>query len=143
MIIIKNIRDAKSEPCDEIWAIVRSMKSKSAGIEQVQDLSPTWDLFKKYRALKEQGDWNEQTFQEIYVPQFLRELKANRNAINLLNKLYSADKRGETICLVCFCPNEAMCHRSIIAGLLQGVGCDVRTETGADYSKYFTMFNNL
>ena len=139
MITIKSIRNVKYDEYDEVWAIVRSMKNKSDKIKQVQALSPSLDLFFKYQRLAKAGEWNEQTFRDIYVPQFLHEIK-NDEAYAYLNQLFFADKAGKNICVVCFCPNETMCHRSIIAGLLQGVGCNVQTETGNDYTKYYKMF---
>lgn len=122
MIAIKNISQVNYKDHDEIWAIVRSMKRPNPNIRQVSELSPSWDLFSKYQELKKNGQWNEQTFQEIYVPQFIQEMH-NKKSIALLNQLYKLDKAGKNICLVCFCPDEKLCHRSIIAGLLQGVNC--------------------
>lgn len=142
MIYIKSIRNVKYDEHDEVWAIVRSLKNKSDKLKQVQALSPSLNLFFKYQNLAKTGQWNEQTFHEVYVPQFLTELRTNsETTYPYLNDLYLADENGKNICLVCFCPNETMCHRSIIAGLLQGVGCNVITETGNDYKKYYEMFN--
>ena len=87
-----------------------------------------------------ENQWNKQTFDTVYVPQFLKEMHEEQ-AINILNKLYQIDKNSGKICLVCFCPDETMCHRSIIAGLLQGVGCNVQTETNNNYTKYYRMYN--
>lgn len=144
MIYVKNIRNAKYNEHDEVWAIVRSLKSKSPQLKQVTALSPTTNLFFKYRNLVNSGKWNKQAFQDIYVPQFLEELKENKDiSYPYLNKLYQLDKEGKNICLVCFCTDETMCHRSIIAGLLQGVGVNVVTETGNDYTKYYTMFEKI
>lgn len=143
MIEIKNFRDLRGNESkyDEIWAIVRSMKSSSNKIKQVTSLSPSLDLFFKYRSLAKNNNWNKKTFQEIYVPQFISELKTGpEKGYELLNQLYFADKAGKKICLICFCGDEELCHRSIIAGLLQGVGCDVKTEKNTNYSKYFEMY---
>jgi len=61
---------------------------------------------------------------------------------NYLNQLYLADKAGKKINLVCFCPTEDMCHRIIIAGLLQGSGCDVQLKSNIDYQKYYELYKN-
>lgn len=144
MITITNIRNAKNTNPDEIWAIVRSMKKPSPDIKQVQDLSPSWDLFKTFQTLKEHNHWNHNTFREIYVPEFLSGLIENKDKVYpLLNELWRLDKYGKNICLVCFCTDETMCHRSIIAGLLQGVGCNVTTDTGLDYSMYNEIFKKM
>lgn len=105
-------------------------------------LSPSWDLFGRYRNAVKNGTWNEDFFQSIYVPQFLQEMKypAARRA---LNGIYLADKQSRRMALVCFCNDESLCHRSILAGLLQGVGCDVTTPTGKDYSRYYEMLKGM
>ena len=144
MIYIKSIRNVKYDEHDEIWAIVRSMKNPNSHITQVAALSPTLNLFFKYRELAAKNAWNKDAFKNIYVPQFLQDLKANQQeTYAMLNKLWDLDRQGKNICLVCFCPNETMCHRSIIAGLLQGVGCNVITETGDDYTHYYKMFQQI
>lgn len=142
MIAIKSIKNVKYEEFDETWAIVRSMKNPSKHIKQVPELSPSLNLFFKYRTLVQENKWNKQTFDTIYVPQFLKEMHEEQS-INILNKLYQIDKKGGKICLVCFCPDETMCHRSIIAGLLQGVGCNIQTETNNNYTRYYKMYNEI
>lgn len=128
---------------DRIFMIVRSMKNKNPHITQMADLSPQPGLFKTYRHLAETNQWNQDAFKNIYVPQFLYDLKHTPAAIDKLNQLYKADKAGQRICLLCFCTDETMCHRSIIAGLLQAVGCDVHLQSGADYRKYYDMFRQM
>lgn len=140
MILIKSIRNIDYNACDDVWAIVRSMKNPSKHIKHVPEISPSLNLFFKAKKLMKENQWNKQTFDTIYVPQFLKEMHEEQ-AINILNKLYQIDKNGGKICLVCFCPDETMCHRSIIAGLLQGVGCNVQTETSNNYTKYYKMYN--
>lgn len=141
MIEIRRIdRTLDYSKYDCIYAIVRSMKNKNPNIIQMADLSPQPGLFKTYRHLAETNQWDKTAFQKIYVPQFLYDLRHNKAAIDKLNQLYKADKAGQRICLLCFCTDETMCHRSIIAGLLQAVGCDVRLESNADYRRYYDMF---
>lgn len=138
MIVVKNIKDVKYKEHDEVWAIVRSMKHPSLHIRQVETLSPSWNLFKQYQTLKQRGEWNKTTFENIYVPQFLQQMQTTE-AKQLLNTLWYADRHGKNICLTCFCPDETLCHRSIIAGLLQGAGCQV-TGVTKDYSHYFSQW---
>lgn len=136
MIAIRRISDVKPGEYDSVWAIVRSMKKQSPWMQQVPELSPSWDLFKKYRSLHESGQWDLSAFENLYVPQFLDEMKAPESRARL-NELYARSKT-ERIALVCFCPNETMCHRSIIGGLLQGTGCqvDMQTDRRHYYAKY-------
>ena len=143
MIAIKNIREVRNDgEFDQIWAIVRSMKSKSAFIRQVEELSPSLELFLEYQRLKKAGQWNRAAFETICVPRFLKEMHGPR-AVDALNMLYQLSRKDKKIALCCFCPDEALCHRSIVAGLLQGVGADVRLDSGADYSRYFEAWRQI
>lgn len=141
MITITSVKHMKDQPYDETWAIVRSMKKPIPGVIHVPELSPSLNLFWKYLSWKKSGAWNADTFQNYYVKQFLTELIQNKDAAYpALNQLCLKDNNGKNICLVCYCPDETLCHRSIIAGLLQGVDCHVQTDTGADYSTYYDAF---
>ena len=42
------------------------------------------------------------------------------------------------IVLGCYCEEEPLCHRSIIAGILLGMGAEIDTST--EYRKYYEMF---
>lgn len=140
MIRIVNIRDLRQNDGSESWAIVRSFKNQSSWIKHVPELSPSRDLFCKYLDMKNKGQWNQNAFDNIYVPQFLHEMRTI--SYDMLNKVYIMDKNGADISMACFCPGE-LCHRYIVAGLLQGAGCNVVTDTGKDYSKYFEMYKKL
>lgn len=143
MIRITSISELRHETIqyDETWAIVRSLKNPIKGVKQVADLSPTKQLFYSYLNWKKAGIWNNDTFATKYVPAFINGLKANPNAKALLAELVDKAQAGKNICLLCFCPDETLCHRSIIAGLLQGIdGVEVITNTGNDYSKYRAMY---
>lgn len=94
-------------------------------------------------ALKNAGKWRESSFRDIYLPQFLHEARFSQETASLLNLMYEKDKAGKNIALACFCPDETLCHRSIIAGLLQGAGADVRTDTGNDYSRYYQLYLSI
>lgn len=143
MIRFTNIRNLrKDEP--EQWLIMRSVKNKSDWLIHVPALSPSKELFFKYLNLKKKGQWNEDTFQKIYVPEFLYGIKANMDGSrDLLNRVYKMDKNGESVAMGCVCTIEEMCHRSIVAGLLQGAGCNVVTDTGKDYTKYWQQYQQM
>ena len=142
---ISNLRNMGNwkEEFDEVWAIVRSLKTPIDGVIQVPELSPSTELFWRYRALANAGNWNSDTFKEIYVPQFLAEM-TGKSARKKLAYLYDAEKKeGKKICLLCFCQDETTCHRSIVAGLLQAVGMDVVLDTQNDYSAYYQDYLRL
>lgn len=141
MIRITSIRNAKPKEYDRSYAIVRSMKRGSPGLVQAPELSPSWGLFKNYRKLVEMNQWNHQTFQTIYVPMFIYETCANVQCIRSLDALKAMDSDGLSVELVCFCADESLCHRSIVAGILAGMGCDVHPDGSInDYIKYYDMF---
>lgn len=123
MITVTNIRNINYADYDEVWAIVRSLKNPGR-MKQAAELSPSWNLFKKYLALREAGRWNAETFENVYVPVFLKEMQ-NAAARKKMAELITMDRQGKRICLACFCPDETMCHRSIIAGIqVHGIHAD-------------------
>ena len=128
MIKTMSISRVRYADFDEVWAIVRSMKHPSDKIQQVASLSPDWNLFKKYLKLKEDGNWNANSFDSIYRPQFLSQMASDAEAHKALETLKSLDAQGKRIALVCFCPNKDLCHRSLIAQILQSMGCNVICE---------------
>lgn len=133
MITITNIRNINYAAHDEVWAIVRSIKNPGR-MKQIPELSPSWILFKKYLSLRDSGEWNAAAFQDVYVPTFLQEIR-NAAARRKLTELIELDRQGKSICLACFCPDETLCHRSIIAGILQYTGIAIHG-VKEDYSQY-------
>lgn len=125
MIYVNNIRAVRTEDFDEVWAIVRSLKKPVPGIIQVPELSPSWKTFSDYMEQKKQGNWNYDTFVKQYVPNFIDDIHNNQKAFQTLNNLVKKHRNGKKIALVCFCPDEKLCHRSIIAGFLQFKGFQV------------------
>lgn len=139
MLIFTDIRKLdKLTGCTKYLA-VRSLKTPVADTTMLPVLAPSTALLKKYLDLKKAENWNAQTFHDIYLPQFLSEMRTDE-ARNALNELYKRSKNGETIVIACFCPTESLCHRSILAGMMQGAGASVMTNTGADYSAYYAMY---
>lgn len=122
---------------DENWMIVRSAKNIPEYAKQVVDLSPSTDLFFKFRKAANNNEFNDKWFESVYVPQFIKELKNNDNAIKLLAQLWD-DSKSKNIYLCCFCSNESICHRSIIAGILLGSGAQI--ECNKEYIKYWDMY---
>ena len=71
--------------------------------------------------------------------EFLKDLK-RPEAQEALNILLERSKTSD-IMLACYCGNETICHRSIILGILQGMGA--MSYNAADYSKYYGMYKAL
>lgn len=137
MITITDIRNVDHAAYDEVWAIVRSLKNPG-NLKHISELSPSWNLFKKYLQLQDSGWWNTETFRNIYVPTFLREMQTG-TARRKLSELMELDRQGKRICLVCFCSDETLCHRSIVAGILQYAGVRIQGVKG-DYSPYGRLY---
>ena len=89
MITVTNIRNINHEDYDEIWAIVRSIKNPGR-MKHVPELSPSWNLFKKYLRLRDAGKWNTVSFHDVYVPAFLQEIR-NADAHKKLTELIEMD----------------------------------------------------
>lgn len=159
MVHIASFNDLKS--CsfgfiDEVWVIVRSLKNAlptfwnedstvrtDLDVYHVPQLSPSVDLFHSYLRWRDEGIWNEETFQEKYVPQFLNEMHGEEQK-RFLNILFQKAQQKE-ILLLCFCPDETLCHRSIVLGLIQGV-CkerEIEYEENNDYSDYYVQYRKL
>ena len=144
MIDTGNFKDMNEE-YDEIWIIVRSLKNTpsipNTQVFHVPALSPSPDLFNKYLAWRDNDEWNEDTFQNKYVPQFLYEMHSDE-AQQALNTLIEHGKTNK-ILLVCYCKDESMCHRSIIMGILQGINKDICNPFANDYSEYYNNYLKL
>lgn len=150
MIVIGSMQDFKREDYDEVWFIIRSVEwmsnkhiFKEDGIYHVPELSPSKKLFFDYLSLKKNNNWNEKSFEKEYLPVFMKEIntKEAREKLNLLWKKSKTKK----ILLICACEDELLCHRSVVGGILYGVGTDVVSTTRniKDYLKYYHMFNSL
>lgn len=142
MIYIGNIRDVRPGQFDKSYAIVRSWKGDKDGwLQQLSALAPSWKLFTQQQQLVANDEWTKEAFDSFYVPRFLGEMH-QMEARRALNKLVIADRAGENIALCCYCTGEDMCHRKIVAGLLQGVGCNVQVPSRRDYTAYWKMYTS-
>ncbi len=139
MIKIGRILDASTD-YDENWMVVRALKTVPPHAIHEPRLSPSRQLFYRYLDAKSEGRFNAEWFQQVYVRAFLRELFSDRANMELMDRLYR-DSFTKNILLACFCADEALCHRSILAGLLAGVGA--RIECDAGYLKYYGMFQDM
>ncbi|MCD7885007.1 MAG: DUF488 domain-containing protein [Lachnospiraceae bacterium] len=134
MIYFKSFTTLNHEDYDETWMIVRSWKEPDPHMRHVPELSPSLELLHQFITWRDGGEWNYEKFVIEYIPRFLCEFRGNAAVTQpLLDELVEKDKAGKMICLACFCEDETICHRSIIAGFLQERGAAVRTESGKDY----------
>lgn len=137
MIYIDRITNICTPDYDEVWWIVHSPDCLPQKEKLVQSLAPSRELFLKYREAFHAGQFGSEFFQTIYVPQFITELSKNKEAEANLDYLCRESSR-KNIVLGCYCEDEALCHRSIIAGILLGMGAEI--QTNQEYRKYYKMF---
>lgn len=123
----------------EFWMIAQK-PSQSKHIIHVPELAPSKPLFFHYLDLRKKKTWNQEAFDLIYVPWFLRDLKNSPKAMLLMNYLYLMGERKD-IELLCYCTDEGMCHRSIIGGLLKGIGAPIQCPD--EYLKYYEQWQKL
>lgn len=137
MIRIERIPDISITEYDEVWWIVRSPDSLPKEEKLVQSLAPSKELFLRYRKAFHAGQFDPEFFQKEYVPQFVSELSKNEDAKEMLDYLYREGSR-RNIVLGCYCENETLCHRSIIAGILLGMGAQIKAEQ--EYLIYYELY---
>ena len=137
MITVAYIRKINYTDYNEVWAIVRSLKNPG-NMKHVPALSPSWNLFKTYLGLRDAGKWNAESFRDVYMTVFLREMRSPA-VRDKLTELIRLDRQGKRICLACFCPDETLCHRSIVAGILQYAGIPLQCVKD-NYSQYGRMW---
>lgn len=137
MIKVSNIANIDLENFDEILLIVRKLDRPLGNARHIVELSPSPGLFKEYRRVYHEGMFNDDYFQNVYVPRFLQELSVNKEALKLL-KILCEESERKNIVLCCYCKNENLWHQSLIAGILLEMGAVIDTELS--YVRYFEKF---
>lgn len=105
------------------------------------ELSPDQRLFRKFINYRTKYGFHQSEFDSWYLDDFLQSAVRNPEFVKDIDKLVDKSLNqlpGEDAALICFCPNEIMCHRSIIGGILKGVGAEI--DCSDDYIKYYYKF---
>jgi len=127
MIHLGNILHINPYEYDEVWVICYSVGDildkidNNTNVFHVPELAPSKELFDKYRTMVHSGNWNREAFIKYYVPIFLEDIRKNDNALKHLKSLVEKSEE-KNIILTCFCEDESICHRSIVAGILKNLG---------------------
>lgn len=139
MIYIGNELDLDKAKYDENWMIVRKPGELPDFVRHEPALSPSIALFQKYREAYHAGKFDDTFFRQVYVPQFIKELSENHQALSILKMLVELSKEKD-ILLACYCENEHLCHRSIIAGILLGMHAQIQADEA--YIRYYEQLIN-
>lgn len=132
MINFGSLRNMDKEKYDRNIMIVQYAKDIPDYAERQSLLSPHYKNFQIVKLLKEANQLNVQSFDEYFVPNFIKQLKAY-NAISLIDA-YIEEFQEKDAVFVCYCSNLELCHRKVILGLFQGRA----KELGKDvYNKLF------
>lgn len=110
------------DDADEVWAVVRSLRYQLPYMFHAPVLSPAWPLFKTYLRLRDKGEWNAKSFNDIYRPAFMEQIENDPAAQKKLEELIEKHNAGKNIVLVCFCSDVNLCHRSLISSILSERG---------------------
>ena len=119
-LITGSFSDIGKVECDEIWCIVRSLRKlpkANVPVKHVPELSPSTELFKDYLRWRDAGEWNMEKFEDEYKPRFLCEMRAD-NGMKFLKLLHESCK-SKRIMIVCYCKDEAVCHRSLVRSIIE------------------------
>lgn len=136
---------------DEVWIIERSKcqlfipSRYNIPVKHVPELAPSVDLFRFKARLKDRDKWDGLVFLETYAPKFLCEMTEDAARAKLA-ELRQLAENGKIVLLVSYGKEEAMCHRSIICGLLQGRGVSCQSipnDVPTDYSEYYKYYLQL
>lgn len=134
----------KQKTYDDIWVIMQyAPKGRPSNFHHVMALSPTRDLYRNYMTLKEQGQWDADMFDKMYVPRFVSNLVTDKCALSQLHLLVELASSGRNIALTCTCHYENMCHRSIIGGIIQGGFPEITVACERDYSRYWNLIKDM
>ena len=137
MVEFLSLKELDINKYDEVWLIVRSAKNcikllDNKKVKQITELSPNYDLFKKYLDLKHAGKWNHDAFLNIYVPDFINQIRYDDDFKKRIIELKQNPNKNYG--LVCFCSDECQCHRSIVAAICHMN--DIKVKTKYDINAY-------
>ena len=132
MIYFRNINDIEDYSGKEIWLIMRSVTgnlekiAKLPNVHVVPELAPSEKLYTDFLLWKKKLDWGQEKFDNEYTPRFIYQLSTDKKA--QLKLLELCKRKDNSIYLCCACEREQMCHRIIIARLLDQWGIPIDVE---------------
>lgn len=101
---------------------VRIAKFMPSGWVLRQALSPNKSLLFKAKDLERSGEWNLQTFNSFYLPNYLKGIQGNIKAMSELKEIGHTLNTGMNVYYACYCKDHNICHRSIVADIFERNG---------------------
>lgn len=143
MIAIANIKKIDLSAYSQIWGAVRGNVYLPKGVTLVPCLSHTNEEINVISQLRRMGKWDGPNFVQYYLPRILR-LYRQPAAMDRISELARAGAMGTPdIAVVHTQPwDTQLSFACVLAGILQGMGIQVWTPTGEDYSAYFSLWAN-
>lgn len=129
---------------DEVWVAMRSApRDMPPEFYHVPELAPSWNLFQLFLSLKKHDNWNQDTFNDLFVPHYIREFAGSPRALESFQELLMKVRAGRSITVVCTCYYEGRCHRAILGGIVQGMAPDIEVRAAGDYRRFWDEMNSL
>ena len=100
MLTVGSYQEMDQNKYEENWLIVRKPDDLPDFVKHIPALSPSPDLFQKYREACQEKTFNQKFFNEVYVPQFVKELSENAEALTLLEILCLAAIAKRKQCVI-------------------------------------------
>ena len=120
------VHDIKKMNISNFYGIfgVRFAKFNIDGFVLDSRLSPPKELLLECKRLEKEGKWSQEMFDSYYTPNFLRHLK-NEQTYFALKEIMDELDSGVDVLFVCYCKNPLICHRSLVAKILESYGYNI------------------
>ena len=147
MLYFGSFKDIDTTKYYKVVLAVRHLQHpvKGDNVIHAPVLAPSAYLIAKIRKEKEAGTFDYPMWRAVFVAEYMSELIASVNAQKTLINLYKAGCEKD-ILVCCYCPDDTVCHRSVIQGLMQGRGRKQNNDvvvSDKDYSYFYDDFRRL
>lgn len=95
------------------------------GFARCPDLAPEKHLVNQYLGFRNKGEWTQEKFDTWYRPLFIQQMYTRIETKGVLNHVHKLITSGDDVVLACYCHDENMCHRRIIAEEFEKKGIEV------------------
>ena len=123
MLYTGSFRDINPDKYDQIWLVVRKLmspvKNTKGNIYHIDAIAPSQKLLYDTLEMKRKKTWNQETFDKIYAPRYLKEMLGIEPMLQL-QKLAELSKTQD-ILIACYCKDENLCHRSLIKQIVDTI----------------------